>query len=99
MESTVLEQISSIQAVAKVAVIGFSGGAGRDTEPSPDIKILSVIRTVVSRAVVKGFRIAAFYSAVEEALQKLIPKFPSVDAVAAKLINVTFFTVPVASFE
>lgn len=59
---------------------------------------MSVIQTKVHRALSKGFWNDAFYSAVEKAVQKRVPKPPSVDAVAARLLDGPTLTVSSAKF-
>lgn len=46
----------------------------------------------------KCFRKAAFYSAVQEAVQKCVPEHPSVDAAGAKSVDAPSFTVPMVEF-
>lgn len=67
-------------------------------ECHPDTKVSSVIWTVVSGALAKAFRSAAFYCTVEEAVQKCGSEPPSMDAVVARFIDVPSFTVAVAKF-
>lgn len=53
---------------------------------------------MISRALVKSFPCADFYSAVQEAAHKRVPEPRSLDTVAAKLIGAPSFTVPVTKF-
>lgn len=56
-----------------------------------------MIQTVNSRAQAKGFRSTALYSVVNEAVHKSVPKSPTVDAVATKLVDGPS-KVPIAKF-
>lgn len=53
---------------------------------------------MVNRVLAEGSRSAAFYSAAEDAVHKCVPEPPSADAVAAKLVDSSSFTVPVTNF-
>lgn len=49
LENTVGERIASIQALVEDTVVLLFGDAGRATESSPNIKVLSGIQSVVNR--------------------------------------------------
>lgn len=66
------------------AVVRLFGVEGQATESGPDAKKISVIKTVVSRALVKGNRSATFYSAVKESVEKNVREPLILDEVAAK---------------
>lgn len=53
---------------------------------------------MVSRAPAEGFRSAAFYSAVEDAILVCVPVPPSVDPVSANVVSAFFFMVPLDKF-
>lgn len=55
-----------------------------------------MIQTEVKRALAKDFESAAFYSAVEQAVQRCVPEPLSVDTVATGMVDAPSFTVPVA---
>lgn len=80
------------------AVIRLFGDAGRVRESNPGTKLVSMIQTVVSRALSKGFRNAPFYTTVDELLEECVSKPSGADAVVAKLLHAPSFTVPVAKF-
>lgn len=60
--------------------------------------MISVLQTLVNEDVAKGFWSATSYCAVDAAVPKGVPAFPSVDPVAAKLVDSASFTVSVAKF-
>lgn len=96
LEKTVREQIPSIAALVQDAVIRPFGHLGQTPESIRDMKVISVIRTVVNKALAKDFCIAASFAAVEEEVHNCVPELPSEDAVATKLVDVASFAVPVA---
>lgn len=98
LDNTVREQIASIPALVENAVMRFFGNAGKVTESSPNTKVIPVIKTVVSGALAKDLRSAAACFAVEDAVHKWAQEPPSVDTVAAKLIDALSSTVPVVRF-
>lgn len=51
---------------------------------------------MVKRALAKGFRSAAVYSAVEEGAHNCVPELPRVDSVETRFVNVLSFTTTVA---
>lgn len=71
---------------------------GQATVSSPDATIIPVIRTVLSKSLVKFFLSTVFYSAVEEPVNKCVPEPQSVDAVATKMIDSQALTIPVPLF-
>lgn len=58
--------------------------------------MIALIRTVINRALGKAFRCAAFYLAVEAALDKFVCNSQRVEAVATRMIGDPVFTVLVA---
>lgn len=89
LEYTIRKQITSILALVENAVIRLFGDAGRVKALIQHTKVVLVFLIVVSRSLGKGFRSTVFYSAVEEAVNKYVPRPPSVEAVDAKLVYVT----------
>lgn len=69
---------------------------GRATESSPVKKVISVIWTVVSKAVDKDFQHAAFYMTVEQVIHKCVSEPQIIGSVATLLTNALAFTVAVA---
>lgn len=67
-------------------------------ESSPGVKVISLVQTVVNRALAKGCRSGAFYSVVEDVVHKYVPEAPSTDAVSAKPVVPSFFTLFEARF-
>lgn len=68
------EQIGTILNLVGDAVMHLSGCAVRATKSSLDTKVVSVIQAVLNRALAKDFRRAAFYTAVQGAVQKYVPE-------------------------
>lgn len=64
LENTTPELIASIPALIEDAVSPLLGEAGRVTESCLDTQVISLIQTVVSRVLTKGFRSVNIYSAV-----------------------------------
>lgn len=98
LEDTARKQIASIPALAEDAAVRLFGDAGCAAESSPDTKVMSVIRTVVSRAATMAFQSSAFQTAVKRAVQKFMTKPHVVNDVATRTIDARAFTVPVVKF-
>lgn len=98
VESTIREQVATIPALVDDALTRLFGDAGRSSDSSLDTKVIFVIPTVVSIALDNAIRSAAYYSAVEEAVQECKPASPILDAVEAKLVEAPSFMVPVGKF-
>lgn len=98
LKNNVRKQIASTRSLVEDALIRFSGNGGRVKESSPDMKMISVMQTVVNRAFSKGFCSAAFYSEVQEAVHKCVPERQNVDAVGTTLVGTPFFYRAVATF-
>lgn len=92
------EQIASIPALVEETIIRLSEDVGRVTESRPDTKMISEIRTVVNRALVKSFWSANLYSSVQDAVHECIPEPMSVDTVVGRLVVDASVTVRVAKF-
>lgn len=98
LENTTLNNIASIPALVGGAVIRLFREAHRATELNPYTNVTSVIRTVVGRALAKGFRSAAFYSPVGESVNKCVSESLSTEAVAAKIVETPASTITVVKF-
>lgn len=92
------DQIAIFTALPEDGVVYLFGYVGRTTKSSPGTKVVSMLQTVVNRAVDKGFRSVAFYLTVEKAVHKSVPEPQSVDTVTTMLINSPAFTVLVVEF-
>lgn len=68
-EDIVREQVASIPALVKDAVVGLFGDARSATESSADAKALPVIQTVDNWSVSKAFPNSAFFTSVERSVQ------------------------------
>lgn len=66
------KKIVSVPAMAESSVVRLFGDVDRVTDSSPDTKVMFVIKTVVSRAIDSRFQSAAFYSLVEESVNKCV---------------------------
>lgn len=84
---------TSIPGLVEGPVSCLFGDEGQGREPSPDTKLISLIRTVVGRALGKCFRSDAFYSTAEDAVHKCVPEPTIIDVVAAKQLEGFPFTV------
>lgn len=65
----------------------FFANANQSTDSSQYKNVISVIKTVDSRALAKDFQSATLYSALNEAVQKCVRDTPSVDVVAVTLAD------------
>lgn len=92
------EQIAGILALVEDAVIGQLGEANQATKSSTDTKEISLMHIMASSSLGNDFRSAANYFVVEQAVQKCVLNHPSVDAAAAKLIDVPYLTIHMATF-
>lgn len=92
------KQIAGIPALVEDDVLRLFGDAGRAKESSSDAKVISVIRTVVNKALRKGFRSAAFYLAVQKAVHKCVAEHQTVEVVVTSMSDTLAFIVPVTKF-
>lgn len=92
------EQIISNSAWVEHPVLRLFANAGRATEFSLNTKMISVIQAVVDRALVKHFPSDAFYSVLEEAVQKRVEDRTTVGGDAARLVDALSFTVSADKF-
>lgn len=79
------EQISSILALMEDAAIYLFEDAGKSMKSSLDTKVMSLIQTVVNRALAKVFEVPRFF-AIGKAVQKSVSELPSVDEVTANYV-------------
>lgn len=72
--------------------------AGRATEASLEIKVIAVIRSVVSRSVVESFRNSVFQNATERVAHKYLARRYVINDVVAPTIDVHSLTVAGTQF-
>lgn len=92
LDSDVGAQIAGILALIGFAVVRLLADAGHTTESSPESKV-SVIQTVINKAVAIPFQSAAFQTAKEFAVYKCVVESPVVNPFETCTIDTPTFTV------